>query len=432
MNLNRLKIGVVTILMSTSAFWVSCDDQDDKHAAYLKDGETLYIAKPQDLTVRSGDRRVEVSFKLTNVHNVDEAVITYDDQEMVVPIDSAEDTLKKVLIPNLTEGTYVFKAYTRNASGDRSLTSEAVTGIVLGPEYQATLFSRKYQSIDAALGGTMATVNWGAPAEGSIGSRMSYKDADGNLQTVEIANDVTSTVIDSFDPAGGISVVSDYMPANSLDLFTAAEFKAATIPVQLDKTGFTLAELPGDIQRLDPTVPDVEKDWFNIWDGDLNTGKVFLEANNAKPAYVTIDLGVTIRLGLFELEGFGYNPITPKTYQVWGIGDDQDINEVATTTDIHDYADLTEEEMADPAKVAEKRAANFQAWQDEAIAKGWKLLIDDSRSDGAEASGFSKEIRDETSVRYVRLVFIDNFSGGGNPDIGMDEITFTGLVEVED
>ncbi|MDN5214943.1 DUF4998 domain-containing protein [Fulvivirgaceae bacterium BMA12] len=431
MNLNMINFLSIVCLFFTGYFISSCNEMEDVHAPYIKDGETLYISKPQDLTIRSGDGRVEVSWRLTSIHNVDEAIIFYGGEEMIVAIENPEDTLKKVIISGLTEGPHLFKAYTRNAAGNRSLISDGVTGVVYGPDYQSKLVSRKFQKIEISSDGS-ATILWSIPFDQTVTTRITYKDSNSESQTIEVNNADTSTDIPDFDPKGGLSVVSDYLPDNSMDTFTSNEFKPTAITVELDKTAFQLVNLPNDIPRFDPTVPDHEKDWLNAWDGDNGTVKVFLGQNNLIPAYITIDLGVKVRLVQFDLLGFlPYTPVTPKEYQVWGIGDDKDINTVATTVDIDDVSSLSAEDQADPVKVAEKRAENFEAWKNESIANGWELLIDDNRTSNVENKGFSQKITDVTPVRYVRLVFMDNFSGGGNPDIGMNEITFFGLIPTE-
>ena len=78
MNLNMRNLPGIVCLFFMGYFISSCNEMEDIHAPYIKDGETLYISKPQDMTVRSGNGRVEVSWRLTSIHNVDEAIISYD------------------------------------------------------------------------------------------------------------------------------------------------------------------------------------------------------------------------------------------------------------------------------------------------------------------------------------------------------------------
>ncbi|MCT4590438.1 MAG: DUF4998 domain-containing protein [Carboxylicivirga sp.] len=426
----RLNIFKLISLFLLGYIVFSCGESiDDIHSDYIKGGEKIYIPKPLDVEVKPGNNRVELSWRLTSIQNVDEVVVSYDDtEEVVVSIEDQSDLLKKMIITNLSEGTHFFKLFTRNNKGVRSLVSDQVSTNVLGSNYQSNLVSRSFIGINVSSDGS-ATVTWGSPLEGTLTSRVSYRNNSGETKTLEVKNEDNTTVIPDFDPKGGLSVVSDYQPDNSIDVFTSNVFKTTSIEVALDKSLFTLANLPMDIPRYDPTVNDAEKDWYHAWDGDNSTVKVFLEGNNPKPAFVTIDLGVKVQLTKFELVGFPWPFITPKEYQIWGIGDDKAISEAATSVDIHDISSLSPEDQADPVKVTAKKAENFEAWKTESENLGWTLLVDDNRADG-DKSGFTKPITSDEKIRYVRLVFIDNYHDS-NPDIGMSEITFSGLIPTE-
>ena len=422
-------IKIKTTLFSVLIFslFTGCDKMEDVHEKYLDGGEKIYSAKPINAETYAGFNRIKLAWGFTSVSNLSEVFIRYDDQEVGIPITSDQDTSMTYILENLEEKSYTLEIYSKNADDNLSLVS-TVFGNSYGSEYQKYLSTQSIENLMVEDGKLKFDVS--GDYKDLIGYMLQYRNKDG----AEIEEFFDKTIIENeieVEIGSELTIKSGYIPEiGAIDTIYSQPVTYETPKsVILDKSLFQLANLPMDIQRFDPSVPDSESDWLHAWDGDNETVKVFLESNNPKPAFITIDLGVKAQLTNFELVGFHWTPITPKQYQVWGIGDDKDINEAATTVDIHDISSLSPEDQADPVKVAAKKSENFEAWKTESEEKGWTLLIDDNRAD-SEGAGYSKLITDETEIRYVRLVFIDNYSSS-NPDIGLSEISFTGIISTE-
>ncbi len=418
---------LIILLLAFTIF--SCDKMEDNYSQYLEGGEINYSSKPLNLMGQAGFKRIQLSWDLTTVNNVKEAIIAFNDQEIKVPVSSAQNNSVRYIVNNLEEGIYDFEVYTISNSENKSLISSAIVSSY-GEKYQSGLNIQKLENF--SYDGDILNFDVIGDFKNLIGYKIEYTKQNGELETKYYAK---GEFVEGFNVKAGsdIKIYSAYLPElTAIDTIFSNPFTYATPPKSyvLDHTLFKLANLPMDIPRFEPELPAAEQDWHNAWDGNRSTGKVFLERKNPKPSFVTIDLGVKVQLTKFELVGFlPWPPISVKQYQLWGIGDDKDINEVATTTDIHDISSLSPEDQSDAAKVAAKKAENFEAWKAESLDKGWKLLIDDNRAD-SEGNGFTQSITEETKIRYVRLVIIDNFSNN-NPDIGLNEIIFTGLVPID-
>lgn len=406
----------------------ACDNMNDIHQQYLEGGERIYAAKPLNVEGKAGFKRVQLSWNFTSVNKIETVYVRYDDKELTYPIESSKDTLMVKELDNLEEDSYNFSISTVDYNGNESLVSDVYAN-AYGDDYQKDLNTQKLADLnfDENL---MLSLRVSGDFKNLIGYIFTYQDKEDNTISEYFDRTINSHVIDA-KIGSELSITSAYLPEETAIDTIYSDIVTYTAPkaIALDKTLFELVNLQMDIPRYDPTVPDNEKDWYSVWDGDDATKKAYLHNNNPKPSFITLDLGVKAILTKYRVVGFSWPFITPRVYQVWGIGDDEDIFDVATTTDIHDVSSLSEEDQADPEKVAAKKEENFAAWQAESIEKGWKLLIDE-QGDNTVSTGYTQEITDETAVKYVRIVFIDNFHGT-NPDIGMNELYFTGEIVAE-
>ncbi len=401
-NLKVKVIGLILVLFAV----IACEPLDETFNEFTASGERTYIGKADSVMTAPGFEMIRVWVALNGDPKITNGRVESSDGSVshdftVTRQKQGRDTISFDM--DLPEGDYALNLFLMDDEGNRSISTEF--GVVsYGALYQSSLVNR-IPTVNASFDGT-ATFTWPAPPEGMLRAILTYEDASGANQQVEVANEDTETVVDSYKLGGKITVECIYRPTeNAIEDFKTNAYETTFKDYELDKSLFELVGLPSDMDRYDPTVPAHEQDWYNAWDGDAGTVKVFLEQNSPKPAYITLDLGVTLQLTKFDLVGFlPYDPVTPNKYQIWGMGDVEDITAKETTV-----------------------AANedFAAWKTESTNLGWTLLVDDVRTNSDDRRGFSKKIENETKVRYLRLVFIDNFHDT-NPDIGMNEITFRG------
>ncbi|MCL3779567.1 hypothetical protein EMN47_04100 [Prolixibacteraceae bacterium JC049] len=419
------KITAIITLLACCIF-SACDKMDDNYAQYIKDGETVYSPKALNLTAYAGYNRIQLSWSMTSIVNVSHCVIVPNtDNYQPLTVENLKDTMN-CIFDGLAQGNYGFNVYSVDKSGNKSVIN-TVTANSYGDEYVETL---KVSTIkNMVFNGDLLHFNVNGEYKNMIGYRLEYtKNDDTNVKA--FFNKLTTNHVLEIKKGSKVKISSAYIPEeNAIDtVYTKADVYMAD-EFYLDKSNFNLVGLPGDIPRFDPSVPDNEKDWYSAWDNDNTSKKVFLHKNNPKPAFITLDLGVETILTRYDVVGFSWKYITPRKYQLWGIGNIDDINNAATTTDIHDISSLSTEDQKDAEKVAAKKAKNFEAWKTEAANKGWRLLIDNNR-DLVDATGYSETITEESPIKYVRIVFIDNFHNT-NPDIGINEITFKGKIPTE-
>lgn len=189
--------------------FAACDDMNDLHQKYLDEGEDIYTGKPDSVKTYAGFNRLKVEWELNADPKITQCCIYWNNRadSLIYPINRAEGPVYSALLP-LAEGKYNFELLTRDDAGNHSLT-EQISGVTYGAEYQATIYNRKYASIDATL--TSATINW-RNLENSVGSTLTYKNKSGQTKELFVANDVATTVINDFTFGGEFQWSSLYVP----------------------------------------------------------------------------------------------------------------------------------------------------------------------------------------------------------------------------
>ncbi len=196
----------------------ACSEMDDNFEPYIKNGEIIYTLKPLDVAVRSGNERVELTWKMTNIHNVTEAVVTYgegDQDQVIVAIDGQQDTVKTVNISGLEENTYQFSVYTKNNSGLQSIKSENVTGIVYGESYRSGLIPRSSSVFfDRANNGYM---DWSVGNDLTRKTEVKYTNMEGSEVVVEVGADQLQSTISNVSTVHPILRRTYYVPTPAVD-----------------------------------------------------------------------------------------------------------------------------------------------------------------------------------------------------------------------
>lgn len=383
---------------------VQCSRQADDFKSFFEKHEVVYPGVPVEIIPAAGKNRIG----LLCLPSPDQSIVKYvvywnnkgDSVVFENPSTKAGDTLTLV-IPNLNEYVYSFELFTFDAKGNRSVPVNINAVRVFGVVYESRLLNR--------------TVNQATPyvrnPDGSVQLNFNKADTINVYTNIRYTNN-SDVIVDTVLRGDGLSITlpdyklgtraayrTAYIPMrHSIDTFFAADYDSfPPVIVQLklcDKSLFSEVHLPNDVQPYESGT-GISK----LWDGSTTPQEypnIFHSDGNHLPHVMTFDMGrLYSSLGRIEETGRGSGH-NPTRFEVWGIAD---ITNAATTL------------RADDA-----------GWKDEAIAKGWVLLGDFSRTDdGVNAQAFDLA-DDAPPVRYIRIRIITTKTGSTYSN--MSELSF--------
>lgn len=225
-------IVMIAVVVQLS-FFASCTKPDD-YKKYLASGPQVYPGNADSLQALSGRYRIQLSWLLISDPTITKSIVFWNDgkDSLIVPVKRTDDVdTVRVIIDNLEEQTYTFEVFTYDKAGHKSVGS-AVSGRVLGSNYEATLNNwTVVQSamIPAAPPYSAAVVVWNTfYVKGLIGTKVKYKDADGNQRFLFVPADSTgqtsaaTSLLDKFVPGDSFTYSTMYSgETGSIDTFYA-------------------------------------------------------------------------------------------------------------------------------------------------------------------------------------------------------------------
>ena len=395
------KLPAVALLLTVII--VSCTKDDLAFKEFLKDGETVYPGKVSKIVAKAGNLRTGLWFNPSPDPSVTKYVIKWNNNADSIAVNSSShnplDTIK-VIIPNLSEYTYTFTVFSYDAQGRKSIPIEAPNVRVYGPLYQGALLNRPFNATEPYVVNSNGSLqlNFNTSDTINVGTTIRYTNAS-NVQVDKVlpASDMSITLND-YKSGTDVLYKSSYIPSKgSLDVFNVSEF--STFPkiftlVQCDKSLFKEVRLPNDVDTYESGT-SISK----LWDGS-NGPQSYPNIFHSDGSYIahvlTFDLGKTYN-NLAQIEEVGRDCCNnPDRFEVWGINDLTN----ATTT---------------------LRADN-SSWKTEAIAKGWVLLKEVTRTDDGKNAMKFDLIANPPPVRYIRIRVLHTVTGSGYSN--MSELTF--------
>lgn len=307
----------------------ACSKMDATYKDFVKDGAIIYPARPDSLKVLSGNERVVLQWTISDP-KISRFKIYWNQQadSTEVPVSDIQglDTIN-ASIPGLKEGIYTFTVYSFDAQGHISVSSQA-TGTVYGQQYTATLANRIIDGVSVDNGRVL--VAWGQPDDGLIGEEITYTDQDENNRSFFVPASDTA-VLDNLAAGDSFRYRTLYLPApDAVDTFFTNYVTRTLDPemfeAELDKSAFSLYELPGDYSVPNGAANTVDKIWS---DGDApRDGNTYISKVNGHPLpqWFTVDLGAAYTLTRMKLFQRGdannatrlYAGGNLKTFEVWG------------------------------------------------------------------------------------------------------------------
>ena len=412
---------------------ISCESSVETYDQFLDINTVSEIGAPTDVTSVAGTGRAIFKLAIPADPRLKSGIIEWSElgqakseKFQIVRDTPSLDTLTLAL-NNLKEGSlqFSFKVFDVDGKTSKILTHGR---IIYGEQYKSNLLARRFDAIltsstdDPSV--DQAVVVLSTPLPEMLDTFLTYEDQNGVEQILTLGSQETEVTILGYNREVPFKVTTEYIPEiDALDTYMSKETSGVfpKIEVFLDKALWSQVILPTDMGAVNgqPARP-----LSLAWDG---TASPFI-AEPADPSTFirtpytfTIDFGVSTILTRFEMQGHPYGPVNPKRFQIWATND---ISDAGGTVDLQDISDLTPEEQADFAKVAEKRAQNLVDWEAESVDKGWTKLLDVG---AAPATGFTGNISDQNDYQYIRYVFIEEISPIPNRATAFAEITVKGL-----
>lgn len=286
----------------------ACQKMEDIHSEYLQDGDILYAPKPLTIQSFGGKNRVMLKYYLLNAVNVTKCIIEWDEGASSKTIDITPNTpldSVEVIIDNLDEKSYIFKVYTMDKYGNRSI-KEQKTGSSYAENYRMALTNRSLLGIEG--GGTTDSIiiSWGTAIEGNTGVELMYNNGAGEPVTKMVMPNEDMTVIKDWQSESEMTYKSFYVPEeNAIDTFEASS-STALLPVYIEFKGVKLDNTNWEIVDFSTEEPgegapnglasaaidgNLGTFWHTQWSG----------GNPGYPHYFVVDLKDIVKLNKVEV-----------------------------------------------------------------------------------------------------------------------------------
>jgi len=295
-----------------------CSKMNDLHDVYLRQGETLYVGKPDSMRVLPGKERVKLRYWVSDPKATKLIVYWLSRTDSVVvdiPQRSSPNDTLELIIDGLVENQYSFTLHTMNSEfKNRSIALQA-SGMVYGDQFQNSLLNRLVAS-GTLSSNSQLEITWLGAVEKGIGSEIAYRATDGSSKTVFVPMDDAVTVIDGV--AGDVTYRTLFLPeTTAIDTFyTEWESYTPTLEERVD---------PANFSRWNPVgIPYVHySEAFSVeklWDDDPASRYLFL-TEVGQPFSFTFDMGITISLTRFKAfmePGQLFTGQSVESFELWG------------------------------------------------------------------------------------------------------------------
>jgi len=222
---------ILWLLLLTVAIW-SCSKKDENYKSLIKGGEIYYPGVISNQNYRGGDLRAMLVWNPSPDPNITKYKIYWNNKQDSITVDAATHVAKdtvKVIIPNLTEGTYFFNVYSVDNQGHTSIPLNINSVRVFGAKYQSGIFNRGYNA-DTPYITNLATgavqLKFNKVDTGTINTKTVIKYFDnttGAQNTLILRPDSTTITLNNFKFGTDVTYQSSYLPMRgAIDTFTVA------------------------------------------------------------------------------------------------------------------------------------------------------------------------------------------------------------------
>ncbi|WP_188505382.1 DUF4998 domain-containing protein [Parapedobacter pyrenivorans] len=312
----KLLFGCLSVVLIAVTF-ASCIKQD-AYKEFLKGGEISYAGRADSVIAQPGNGRIQLVIILGNDPNVNQVKVFWNDRrdsaEMQISEGVDKDTVR-MIIENLTEGTYNLVVYTVDNKNNSSVAVN-VNGEVYGENYVRSLFNRRLGEIGYSADGKLQ-LHWESSPPNEVYTEVRYQDRNEEIQSLMVSPNEILTEIENYKEGAEITYLSFFKPDPTAIDFFFPEATAVEIPKferLLDKAGFRDFSLPTDVK-------DGGYGWVIEYLWDENYDPPGFATQSGIPQWFTLDLGVSTSLSKFKIWQANdrlYEKESVKKFEVWG------------------------------------------------------------------------------------------------------------------
>jgi hypothetical protein len=390
----------ISLTLSLVVLLFCCKKSDTEFRDFLQGQEIIYPGMPVAVTYKPGNQRLMLLWKPSPDPSITKYVVYWNNKADSTVISVTGTDTVRVLIPNLNEYVYSFTIYSYDAAGNRSVPLTINNAKVYGSLYIAGLLNRAYDATTPYVVNPNGSVqlNFNTPDTINITTSIKYTNQANNTVELQLAPGINSITLPDYKAGTIVKYRSSYIPVlTAIDTFYAAnysDFPRIYTYVQANKSLFQEHPLSNDAGTYSG-----ETSVSKLWDGSVGPQgypNIFHSDGSYLPHVITFDMGQSYT-NLGQMEETGRDCCNnPTKFEVWGIND---ITNATTTL------------RADDA-----------GWKAEAIAKGWVLLKEITRSDDGKPALKYDLMDNPPPVRYIRIRIINTATGSAYSNFS--EVTF--------
>ena len=195
--------------------FMSCNETlEDTYSEFTKDGETIYIGKPQSVTfAASGVNKVKLFIEMSADPKIEKGIILDNNGTVISEFDIDLASLTNNIVEvelELADGNYTLFVVVLDDVGNESVKQE-VQLRVYGDKYESSLVVRPITSL--LFDGVNGLVSWETLNDDlTRGSEVRFTNTNNEEVIVEVAVDDTSTELLDLDPTKPITYRTLYVP----------------------------------------------------------------------------------------------------------------------------------------------------------------------------------------------------------------------------
>jgi len=406
-----MKNTIFVIFIAVIVGFSSCDSQSDIYKDYVVPNGLIYPGPAQNPISYPGDNRIKIAWLRGTDPRVQTAKIFWNNYTDSVELSVASDTdTISYIIDPIAENTYSFMIRTYDNEGNRSIPIE-LAGTVYGDNYRNLLTNRLLKS--TYYDGEDLKLNWGTAESSEAGITVSWKDTNGDNQTMDVDPLETETVLPFFNIDMPLLYSTTYKPDSlAIDVFQATTIEKMIDPVTfIPKTTWMANLLPGDI-GINGSYP-----LSRFWDGNT-TNFMHSAGVTSVPCSFTWDMGIKAKLSRMKFwprndNDDRWNKGMPKLFEIYG---SLDPNPDGSLDD--SWTLLGSFECVQPSGNGSKNPWEAPTSEDIALSNRG-LDFEFTPGDNVDPSA---------TVRYIRFRSLENFNPAQTPRLLLAEISFWGTL----
>lgn len=231
-----MKHKVISLLSLTLAAFLAgaCYSIDSTQKEWTEQGERIYTGRLDSMTVRSGFYRAEIVGNPRYLRTAVTCTVEYDggSQKFTLSDVLGADGKVRMLITDLSEGSYYFTVRTFDSAGNPSIPI-TVYGQVYGAKRLLTKSPKRISSMVEKYDGTLE-LTWN-DAEADY-YELTYTDAEGLERTIRLEGGTEKTVLQSWMRSGDVTIRT-YILENADDLdYLALDPVTTVFPDQMQES----------------------------------------------------------------------------------------------------------------------------------------------------------------------------------------------------